>query len=375
MTAASAAGCAAFAASQDADSEGEEGRFYVWSEAEIDALLGADSAVFKQAYDVTGAGNWEGKTILRRVSPPGDPAAEARLAHSRAVLFGARARRVAPGRDDKVLADWNGLMIAALCRAAAVFERPEWLGLAESALDFVLTQMQGPDGRVQHAWRLNRVTAAGLLEDQAAVARAALAVFEATGDPRRLVQAIRIAEAAYTWFADPHGSYYMTAADAADVPLGAAGRQRTALDNATPSGNGVMAEVLARLFHLSGDQIWRERAEAVVAAFGGKPETLAGSPTLLGAADLLEAGISVVIAGAPALPGTIALRRVALRAPDPAVCVLQPSTGAVAAGHPALGKTAPPGRALAYLCRAGTCSPPIEDPVALTAELRAGAAT
>ena len=130
MTAAEVDGRAAFAASEDADSEGEEGRFYVWTEAEVDLLLGADAAAFKRAYDVTAAGNWEGHTILRRVTPWGAVAEEAVLAHCREVLFAARAKRVRPGRDDKVLADWNGLAIAALVRAAAVFDHPEWLARA-----------------------------------------------------------------------------------------------------------------------------------------------------------------------------------------------------------------------------------------------------
>ena len=187
MTAASVNGRAAFAASEDADSEGEEGRFYVWSEGEVDALLGDASAAFKRAYDVTPEGNWEGHTILRRVAPVGSADEEAALARSRAVLFAARAKRVRPGRDDKVLADWNGLAIAALARAAGVFGRPDWLARAEQAADFVLAEMSGPDGRVQHAWRLGRVTAAGLLDEQAAMARGALALFEATGEPARLL--------------------------------------------------------------------------------------------------------------------------------------------------------------------------------------------
>ena len=188
------AGRAAFAASEDADSEGEEGHFYVWTEPEVDALLGDASAAFKRAYDVTPAGNWEGHTILRRITTAGTADEEAALARSRAVLFAARAKRVRPGRDDKVLADWNGLAIAALARAAAVFGRPEWLARAEEAHDFILAEMSAPDGRVQHAWRLGRVTAAGLLDDQAAMARASLALFEATGEAPRLAQAIRLAQ-------------------------------------------------------------------------------------------------------------------------------------------------------------------------------------
>ncbi len=272
MMAETVGGLTAFAASQDADSEGEEGRFYVWTEAEVDALLGTESPAFKSAYDVRAEGNWEGKTILHRVSPRGDAAAEAALARSRAALFAARARRVPPARDDKVLADWNALAVAALARASLVFGRPEWLKLAETAFDFVLTEMAAPDGRIRHAWRLGRVSAPGLLDDQAGMARAALALFEATGDSRRLDQALRLVEAANTWFSAPQGAYFTTASDAADVPLGPAARPRSAADQAVPAGNGVMADVLARLFHLTGEPIWRERAEAVIAAFSGRSE-------------------------------------------------------------------------------------------------------
>ncbi len=301
MTAAhNAAGRAGFAASEDADSEGEEGKFYVWTQAEIDRLLGPDSsALFSPAYDVTPSGNWEGNTILRRITPPGTEAEEAALSHSRERLMGARAARTRPGRDDKVLADWNGLAIAGLARAAAVFQRPDWLARAESAFDFVMAELAGADGRVQHAWRLGRVTAAGLLDDQAAMARAALALFEATGDQARLAQAIRLAEAALASFSDDHGGFFTSAADATDIPLA---RPRTAGDNATPAGNGIMAEVFARLSHLTGDPVWRSRAEAVIRAFTGVEDQLAAMPTLLAAADLLEEATEHRRRGRPRAP-------------------------------------------------------------------------
>ncbi len=145
---------------------------------------------------------------------------------------------VRPGRDDKVLADWNGLAIAALARASAVFEQPEWLARAEEAQDFVLTEMSAPDGRVQHAWRLGRVTAAGLLDDQAAMARASLALFEATGEARRLAEAIWLARAAeMPAFVDGQGIYYTHGRRCVGCAAGAAahgggqrdtGRQRAA---------------------------------------------------------------------------------------------------------------------------------------------------
>jgi uncharacterized protein YyaL (SSP411 family) len=371
MTAETVNGLAAFAASEDADSDGEEGRFYVWTESEIDALLGADSPAFKAAYDVHAGGNWEGNTILRRVTPPGDAAAEAALTRSREVLFAARAQRIRPGRDDKVLADWNGLAIAALCRAAAVFGRPDWLERAAAAFDFIVARMAGPGGRVQHAWRLGRITAAGMLDDQATLARAALALFEATGAPERLQQARDLVAAAETWFADASASYYTTANDAADVPFGPAGRPRTPVDNVTPNGNGLMAEVLSRLFHLTGEPWWRSRADAVLTAFSGLGDKSSAAPTLLAAADLLEDGATVVVAGPPADPATQAMLATARAAPDPAVCVLAAAAPeSVPPSHPAHGKTALGGQPAAYLCRGGVCGLPVTDPEALAQMLR-----
>ena len=369
MTAASVDGSAAFAASEDADSEGVEGKFYVWTEAAIDTLLGADAASFKRAYDVIAGGNWEGHTILRRVTPLGSPAQEAALTRARDVLLQARSRRIRPGRDDKVLADWNGLAIAALARAACVFGRPDWLRRAQEAFDFIWANLGAPDCRVNHAWRLGRVTAAGLLDDQAAMARAALALFEATGDTARLDQAKRLVAAAETWFPDGQGGFYLTASDAADVPLA---RPRTAADNATQAGNGLMAEVYARLYHLTGDPGWRSRAQDLLRAFGGSPDQLAGMPTLLAAADLLAEAATVVVAGDPAQPRAQALVAAALAAPDPAVVVLRAAhPDALPDGHPAHGKPAAAAGAAAYLCRRSVCGLALTDPAGLRAAVRA----
>ena len=147
-----------FCSSLDADSEHEEGKFYVWTAAEIDAALGDDAAVFKEFYDVTAEGNWEGHTILNRLAHPemADAETESLLARCREKLFVARAPRVRPGLDDKVLADWNGLMIAALAHAGLVFERPDWVALAERAFAFVRQQMAAPEGRLFHSWREGR---------------------------------------------------------------------------------------------------------------------------------------------------------------------------------------------------------------------------
>jgi len=369
MTAAEVSGRSAFAASEDADSEGEEGRFYLWHAGEVDMLLGADASAFRRAYDVSSAGNWEGRTILRRVTPLGTDDEEARLTRCRAVLQEARSRRVRPGRDDKVLADWNALAVAALCRAGVVFEQPAWLGLAAEVFDFVRTELATGDGRVGHAWRLGRITAPGMLEDQAAMARAAIALYEATGEAARLEQALAFVAGAERWFAAPGGSYFTTAADAPDVPMGADVRPRTAVDGAIPSGIGMLAEVLARLWHLTGDPTWRDRASAILRAYGGLGRDWGASPGLLAAADLLEEGATVIVAGERDDPLVRQLCLVGLQAPDPAVCVMRAEGRThFSLGHPAYG--VPRGEPAAHVCRGGVCGLPVRDPASLALLLR-----
>ncbi len=359
----------AFAASEDADSEGEEGRFYVWTAAEIAAVLGPAAAEFASAYDVTPQGNWEGRAILRRVTTRGSAEQEQSLAASRAALCAVRARRPRPGRDDKVLADWNGLAIAALARAACVFDRPEWLLRARDAYGRILALLGMRDGRVQHAWREDRVTAAGLLEDQAAMARAALTLFEITGEPGYLSDSVRIAGAARRWFGDTDGSLFGTASDATDVPVL---RPRSAADSATPNAQALLAETWARLHHLTGEPEFRGLAQAIIDAYGGAGDALAGMPTLLGAAHMLEAATTVVVSGSLSGAGAQSLLRTALAAADPALCVLRiPQSAPLPKLHPAHGKTPPPGtEASAFVCRAGTCSLALSDAAALHERLR-----
>src|SRR5262249_51433149 len=183
-------GTRGFASALDADSEGEEGKFYVWRKSEIDALLGADAASFDAAYDVTPEGNWEGHTILNRSARPvlGSAAEEARLAACRERLLALRAGRVRPGWDDKVLADWNGLMSAALAQAATVSGEPAWLEAAREAFAFVTSAMTR-EGRLAHSWRLGQARHPATLDDYANLSRAALQLHAATGEPAYLAQA------------------------------------------------------------------------------------------------------------------------------------------------------------------------------------------
>jgi uncharacterized protein YyaL (SSP411 family) len=345
-------GGAAFAASQDADQDGEEGLFFVWTGEEIDAALGPDSAAFKTAYDVRPEDNWEGRNVLRRLGAEGD---ETSLAASRARLFALREHRPKPGRDDKILADWNGLMIAALARAAAVFKAPEFLKAAQAAYEFVDKTLRNGQGQLVHAWREGRTGAAGLLDDYASMARAALALFEATGARAHLDEALALTRAAANLFGDSRGGFFMTARDAADIP---GARPRQSHDGATPSGVGMMAEVLVRLFHLTGDVEWREAADRLFRAYAGAPEILPQSPLLLFAADFLERGVVVVVAGED--ENAEALAACALSSPDPATCVLQTRGDADRPeASPAFGKSSIAGVAAAYVCRGRVCSLPV----------------
>ncbi|MCB1537218.1 MAG: thioredoxin domain-containing protein [Rhodoblastus sp.] len=360
---ADAAGDRAFAAAQDADQEGEEGLFYTWTSDEVRAALGGEAQAFADAYDVRAGGNWEGRNVLRRVSPYGDAGAEIALAASRAKLFDIRESREKPARDDKILVDWNGLMIRALARAAIVFDRPSWLEAAESAFRFIDRVGREENGRLAHAWR-GRVSAVGQLDDYAAFTLAALALFETTGARACLDTALSTAREARQLFGDDDGSLFITAAGAADVPVG---RPRHVRDNATPSGVGLMAEAFARLWHLTGDARWREACERLIRAFSGAGAALALSPTLLAAADLLERAAVVVVAGED---GADALLRAALAAPDPAICVLRTKDGADwLPTSPAHGRTPVGGKAAAYVCRAMVCGLPATDVNALRAEL------
>jgi len=343
----------AFTAAEDADSEGEEGKFYVWTRDEIASILGDDTAFFAAHYPLPAHGNWEEKIILERPAAFG---AEDQLAPLRAKLFAHRAHRIRPARDDKILTDWNALTIAALTRASVVFAAPAWLTLAEEVFDSLLALSGEPDGSVNHSWAGGKISAPGLLEDHAALLRAALALYEVSGAPQRLAQALDLLKALEQKFSDGEGAYFMSPQAQKFTP-----RLRNLHDGPTPSGLGLTAESLARLYHLTGEDLYRQKAEALLAAFGGANDTLINAPTLLAASDLLANAACVVVTG-----GAEHLAQIALGQADPAILVLRvTSSEALPSSHPAFGK--PADHQAAYVCRAGVCSLP----VTTAAELRA----
>lgn len=361
-----------FASTLDADSEGEEGLFYIWNAEEIDRLLGDDAALFKRIYDITPAGNFEGASIPNRIEHP-DPlsaAEEETLARARAVLLAERAGRVRPGWDDKVLADWNGMMIAALANAGQVFDRPEWIAAARTAFTFVTTRMMGADGRLIHAWRNGQGRGSASVDDYAHMARAALILAEVTGQQSDVAQA-----AAWTAVLDRHywdaerGGYFFTADDAEGLIV----RIKTVHDSATPSGNGTMVEVLARLYALTGDDRYRRRAEELVTAFAGElGRNFFPLATFLNGLEMLADPLQIVIAGNPDGPDTRALVRVVLDRSLPGrILTIVPPGQDLPPGHPAAGKAMIGGRAAAYVCRGMTCAAPVTDPQALASALDA----
>ena len=360
-----------FASSLDADSEGEEGKFYAWSEAEIREALGVRAPFFERAYGVNREGNWEhGKSVLNRLESIEllDEETEAALARDRAVLFSLRKGRVRPGCDDKVLADWNGLTIAAIAKASCVFERQDWLDVAIEAFHFVQSAMMTDDGRLLHSWREGRARHLAVLDDYAAMCRAALALHEATGAPSYLECGRRWLEQVEIHYRDRNGGYFFTADDAEALIA----RAKIALDSALPSGNGMMLQALAQLYHLTGESLYRQRSEGIANAFSGTiRQALLGFSSLLNGMEALREAMQIVVIGEADAADTAALKRViyGVSRPGRVLNVIAPGT-ALPRAHPAFGKTLLDHRATAYVCRGAICSLPIVNPEALAAALR-----
>ena len=370
-----------FYSSLDADSEGREGKFYVWTEAELDDLLGEESALVKSYYGVTPGGNFEGSSILFVASEPAAFAArlgatESALAEAiegaKAVLYEARSRRVWPGRDEKVLAGWNGLMLRAVAEAARVFEDERFRAMALKNAELLHAEMVR-DGRVLRSRKDGVTRIPGFLEDHAAVALGFISVYELTFDERWIERALEISAVITDQFWDEESRvFFDTARDAEKLIT----RPRDIADNAVPAGSSLAAELCLRLAELTGDQEYRGRAERVLrplATSMGKHAIAFGH--LLGVADmLLRGGVQVAIAGDPAGDDFGKLLRAVSGTYVPALVL--------AGGNPAReskvtllrGRDAA-GGATAHVCRGFTCDLPTRDPARLAEQLREASRT
>jgi len=374
-----------FDSAEDADSEGEEGRFYVWTPREIEAALpAADAALFCDAYGVTVAGNFEnGASILHLARPIAETArqhglepaqAEKRLAQARVALLEVRSRRVRPHRDDKVLACWNGLMISAFARGGRALDDPALTSRARLAAEFVWTHLwDAQHASLARRWRDGEAGGAGQLDDYADLALGYLDLYQASYDPVWLVRSVRLADQMVSRFYDAKGGgFFESPAGDPSVRL----RLKDDFDGAEIAGNSVAAEVLARLAELLDRADWRLKAHATFATYARRLATHPAAMPRMLAAMMLERAATrhIVIAGDPARADARALIREFDRRFLPADLLIVTTPGAraellkawapFAAELPEQG-----GRATAYVCVKYACQLPTTEPGAFGAQL------
>ena len=304
-----------FTSTLDADSEGEEGKFYLWTLAQVKEVLGGDAELFEAAYGVTAEGDLEGKSVLHRASNPAEIAQQfhikpedcaARLNGLRQKMLAARNTRVRPHTDDKVLASWNGLMLGAFARASQVLDNTAYRQTAIEAANF-LAQKMTLNGKLLHSYRAGKAEVGGMLEDYAFVANGLLDLYVATQDKQWLLRAQGLATQMIAQFGDTaNGGFYSTS-DQSDLLA----RLKSGDDNATPSGNGIAAQVCARLGGLTGKSEWREQAARTAQAFSSLETRAPGAfPTLL----LVYQSLGAKGAGIADAPGMVQLQAAPLTA-------------------------------------------------------------
>ncbi|KAB2750156.1 thioredoxin domain-containing protein [Brucella anthropi] len=347
-----------FASSLDADSEGEEGRFYVWSEQEIDQALGNDSEAFKDYYGVTAGGNWEGQNILNRLDAvDGDAILPPLIETSRQKLLARRELRVRPGRDEKALTDWNGLAIRALAEAGRSFGRQDWIDLAVDAYRSIASSFR--DGRIAHCRMENSLLYPALSTDYASMINAAIALYEATGEWAYIDDALKLKKALDDSHRDDAGNYRLSALDADDVILHAYGDY----DEAIPSATSQIIEALTRLFLATGNiDLYQSNEKLIEQALGRAFAQQYGQIGILNAARFAAEPLSLVVAtddNAGELVST------ANRNPDPRRVDKFVRFEAGKTIELPTGGTAEPEHPSAWFCKGHVCLPPVQNADAL----------
>jgi uncharacterized protein YyaL (SSP411 family) len=349
-----------FCSTQDADSEGEEGKFFLWTPDEIQALLGDEANRFIEAYGVTEEGNFEGKTILEL---KGNSAERLSLTKARRKLFEAREKRPHPGRDDKILASWNGLMLAAFAEAARGLDRDDYLEIAERNAEFLLNEMRSAEGRLYHTWKAGIAKVNGYLEDYTHLTEGLIELYQTTFNPRWYLAAKELVNVMIKHFCAPGNGFYDTSDDHETLIT----RPRELQDNATPSGNGMAALILQRLAGLAAEPRYAELARRSLSTM---QPLLTQYP--LGFAQWLVALIytlgqprEIAIVGDITSPDTRALLDVNAGYRPHQIVAVGPE-----ADIPLLHDRKPvEGRATAYVCTDLACRPPVTEPEALEALL------
>jgi uncharacterized protein YyaL (SSP411 family) len=369
-----------FYSAEDADSEGEEGKFYVWTPDELEAVLNPDEASLAARYwDVTERGNFEGKNILHVARPPEAVADEfglsteelwTRIATIRAKLFAAREERVRPGRDEKILAAWNGLMLRSFALTARVTGREDYREAAVKNGTFIVEKLK-EDGRIHRSYKDGRARFNGYLEDYAMVADGLLALYEATFETRWLLEADALLDAVSELFWDEEKrTFYDTPADHEELVT----RPRDVYDNATPSGTSVATEVLLKLALFLDRGDYRQRAEDVLEKLaGGMEKVPSGFGRLLCALDLSTSETrEVAIVGDPEALDTRDLLDTVYAGylPNKVVAGRSPDDDEAGGLIPLLAqRPAREGKATAYVCVHYACQTPTTDPEELSRQL------
>ncbi len=363
-----------FFSAEDADSEGVEGKFYVWTPEEVRAVAGEAAArAFCAYYDVQPGGNWEGHSILHVSHPTeevardaGVPAAklEALVAEAKPKLLAFRSGRVRPGLDDKVLTSWNGLMISALARGYQVLEEPRYLEAARKSARFVLHTLRAPDGGLLRTWRRGSARLDACLDDYVFMAAACLDLYESDFDPVWVTEARALMDRTLENFWDKEdGGFFFTPAGQKDLAL----RSKTGYDGAVPAGNSVAALVLFRLARLTGEESYADRAIAILRAYREPLEQMpAAFSALLWALDLyLDTVKEVALVGRGAAEATQDFLRLVRQRFVPNRVVAFSSEEAVAEMAKTVpllaGKVALGGKPTAYLCEHFRCKTPTTD--------------
>jgi uncharacterized protein len=368
-----------FWSAEDADSEGEEGRYYVWTPDEVATVLGADDAALVSAvYDITPAGNFEGRSIPNLPRPIATLAREhgldeadlaSRLASARERLLAARGTRVRPGTDDKVLVAWNGLVIDALARSGPALGEPRYVAAAVRAADFLLARCRDASGRLAHQWRRGVAGGLAFADDLASLAEGLVSLYEATFDERFVAAAIELADTLLAaGFIDPETGGVFQTSDAHERLIV---RHPDLFDNAVPGATGMTATALARLAVLTGRDDFRaaaERATAAAAAHapGAVPQSLLAIDFLFGP---IEEDVIVGDAAAAATAAVLAALRGRFR--PCAITALRPAATTPDSSRPLdalfAGRTGVPGDVTLYRCRDHVCAAPLTGGDALAA--------